>query len=77
MSSININEFDIGFCYPLSVQYKFSYILRELFSGMNYIITMRAGNIIGDSSLVMILGETDPTTSNLHDKYDWFNVNNN
>ena len=40
---------------------KFSYILRELFSGMNYTITVRAGNILGESSPVMILGETDPT----------------
>ena len=38
----------------------FSYILRELFSGMNYTITMRAGNILGESSPVMILGETEP-----------------
>ena len=40
----------------------FSYILRELFSGMNYIITVRAGNILGESSPVMILGETEPKT---------------
>ena len=45
----------------------FSYTLRELFSGMNYIITVRAGNILGESSPVMILGETEPTLSNLHD----------
>ena len=37
-----------------------SYILRELFSGMNYTMTVRAGNILGESSSVMILGETDP-----------------
>ena len=40
----------------------FSYTLRELFSGMNYTITVRAGNILGESSLAMILGETEPTT---------------
>ena len=45
----------------------FSYILRELFNGMNYIITMRAGNILGESSPVTILGETDLMSSNLHD----------
>ena len=38
----------------------FSYTLRELFSGMNYTITVRAGNILGESNLVMILGETKP-----------------
>ena len=40
----------------------FSYILRELFSGMNYTITVRAGNILGESSPIMILGDTEPTT---------------
>ena len=45
----------------------FSYTLRESFSGMKYTITVRAGNILGESSPVMILGETDPTSSNLHD----------
>ena len=39
----------------------FSYILRELFSGTNYTITVRAGNILGESSPVMILGEAEPT----------------
>ena len=38
-----------------------SYILRELFSGMNYTITVRAGNVLGESSSVMVLGETEPT----------------
>ena len=38
-----------------------SYILRQLFSGMNYTITVRAGNILGESRPVMILGETDLT----------------
>ena len=40
----------------------FSYILRELFSGMNYTTTVRAGNILGESSPVMMLGETEPKT---------------
>ena len=40
----------------------FSYILKELFSGMNYTITVKAGNILGESNPVMILGETEPTT---------------
>ena len=40
----------------------FSYTLRELFSGMNYTITVRAGNILGESSPMMILGDTEPTT---------------
>ena len=41
-----------------------SYILRELFSGMNYTITVRAGNILGESSPVMILDETEPISGN-------------
>ena len=39
----------------------FSYILRELFSGMNYTIRVRAGNILGESSPVIILGAIEPT----------------
>ena len=40
----------------------FSYILRKLSSGMNYTITVRAGNILGESSPVMIFNETKPTS---------------
>ena len=42
-----------------------SYILRELLSGMNYIITVRAGNVLGESSPVMIFDETKPTTGKM------------
>ena len=41
-----------------------NYILRELFSGMNYTIMVRAGNILGESNPVIILGETKPTGIN-------------
>ena len=40
----------------------FSYILRELSNGMNYTITVRAGNTLGESSPVMILVKSEPTT---------------
>ena len=43
----------------------FSYISRELSSGMNYIITVRAGNILGESSPVMIFDETKPTSGKM------------
>ena len=33
---------------------------------MNYTVTVTAGNILGESSPVMILGETEPTSINLH-----------
>ena len=47
---------------PYQLTTTFSYILRELSSGMNYTITVRAGNVLGESSPVMILVETKPTT---------------
>ena len=58
-SSVNVTLVSVT---PHQFTKIFSYILKELFSGMNYIITVRAGNILGESSLVMILGETEPTT---------------
>ena len=39
----------------------FSYTLRELFSGMNYTITVRAGNILEESSLVTLNNVTQMT----------------
>ena len=64
LSSVNMTLVSVT---PHQFTTTFSYTLRELFSGMNYIITVRAGNILGESSPVMILGETEPTSSNLHD----------
>ena len=63
LSSINVTLVSVT---PHQFTTTFSYILRELFSGMNYTITVRAGNILGESIPVMILGETDPISSNLH-----------
>ena len=39
----------------------FSYTLRQLFSGMNYTIRVRAGNILGMSIGKVEFGKTDPT----------------
>ena len=41
----------------------YSYKLRELHSGtcMNYTITVRAGNILGESIPVKLINETKPT----------------
>ena len=64
LSSVNVTLVSVT---PHQFTTTFSYILRELFSGMNYIIKLRAGNILGESSPVMILGETEPKSSNLHD----------
>ena len=58
LSSVNVTLVSVT---PHQFTTTFSYILRELFSGMNYTITVRAGNILGESSPVMILGETEPT----------------
>ena len=35
--------------------------LRELFSGMNYIITVRAGNVLGESSPITLNNVTQMT----------------
>ena len=59
LSSLNLTLVSVT---PHQFTTTFSYILRELFSGMNYTITVRAGNILKESSPVMILGETEPTT---------------
>ena len=43
----------------------FIYTLRELSSGMNYIITVRASNVLGKSNPVMIFDETKPTSGKM------------
>ena len=53
------------FVVPYTITY--SYTLRELYSGMNYTITVRAGNILGVSNTMNIINETNPTTGNLID----------
>ena len=58
LSSVNVTLVSVT---PQQSTTTFSYILRELSSGMKYIITMRAGNILGESSPVIILVETKPT----------------
>ena len=60
-SSVNYNVTLITVT-PHQFTTTFSYTLKELFSGMNYIITVRAGNVLGESSPVIILIETIPTT---------------
>ena len=57
LSSVNVTLVSVT---PHQFTTTFSYTLRELYSGMNYTITVRAGNILGESNLVMILGETKP-----------------
>ena len=44
----------------------FSYTLRELLSGMNYIIRVKAGNVLGESSPVMTFNETKPTSGKIY-----------
>ena len=59
LSSVNVTLFSVT-----SHQFTttFSYTLSKLFSGMNYTIIVRAGNVLGESSPVMALVETQPTT---------------
>ena len=59
LSSVNATLVSVT---PHQFTTTFSYTLRELFSGMNYTITVRSGNILGEPNPVIILGETDPTT---------------
>ena len=59
LSSVNVTLVSVT---PHQFITTFSYTLKELLSGMNYTITVRAGNILGESSPVMVLGETIPTT---------------
>ena len=51
LSSVNVTLVSVT---PHQFTTTLSYILRELFSGMNYTITVRAGNIVGESSPMMI-----------------------
>ena len=59
LSSVNVKMVSLS---PHQFTTTFSYTLRELSNSMNYTITMRAGNVLGESSPVMILVETIPTT---------------
>ena len=63
LSSINVT----AFVFPYTTTY--SYTLRELYSGMSYTITVRAGNILGVSNTMNIVQETKPTSNN----YCWHN----
>ena len=58
LSSINVTVFVV----PYITTY--SYTLRQLYSGMNYTISVRAGNILGESTPVKLFNETK-TTGNL------------
>ena len=55
LSSVNVTVFVV----PYTTTY--SYTLRELYSGMNYTITVRAGNILGVSNPMNIINETKTT----------------
>ena len=52
LSSVNVTVFVV----PHITTY--SYTLRELYSGMNYTITVRAGNVLGVSNRLSIINET-------------------
>ena len=62
LTSVNVTLVSVT---PYQFTTTFSYILRELFSGMNYVITVRAGNVLGESSPVMIFDETKPTSGKM------------
>ena len=47
LSSVNVTLVSVT---PHQFTTTFCYTLRELFSGMNYIIIVRAGNVLGEST---------------------------
>ena len=57
LSSVNMTLVSVT---PHQFTTTLSYTLRKLFSGMNYTIKVRAGNILGESSPVIIFSETEP-----------------
>ena len=60
LSSVNVTVFVV----PYITTY--SYTLRELYSGMNYTITVRAGNVLGVSNRLSIINETKLVSGNQH-----------
>ena len=60
LSSVNVTVFVV----PYTTTY--SYTLSELYSGMNYTITVRAGNILGVSNPMNIINETKPAGNQVH-----------
>ena len=61
LPSVNV----VVFVVPYTTTY--SYTLRELYSGMNYTITVRAGNILGASNpMSIIVNETKSVSGNQH-----------
>ena len=52
----------------------YSYTLRGLYSGMNYTITVSAGNVLGLSNLNLINGATTPETG--MSNFDLFELHN-
>ena len=58
LSSVNVTVFVV----PYTTTY--SYTVRELYSGMNYTITVRSGSILGESKPMNIFNKTKPTTGN-------------
>ena len=58
LSSVNVTVFVV----PYTTTY--SYTLKRLYSGMNYTITVRAGNVLGVSNPMNIVNETKSTSGN-------------
>ena len=63
LSSVNVTLVSVT---PHQSTTNFSYTLKKLFSGMNYTITVRGGNVIGVSSPVTKFNETKPTSGKIY-----------
>ena len=62
LTSVNVSLVSVT---PYQSTTTFSYTLSELLSGMNYIITVRAGNVLGESSPITKFNETKPTSGKI------------
>ena len=62
LSSVNVTLVSVT---PYQSTTTFNYTLRELISGMNHTITVKAGNVLGESSPMIIFDETKPTSGKM------------
>ena len=60
LSSVNVILVSVT---PHQFTTTFSYTLRELLSGINYTFTVRAGNVLGESSRITLNNATQMTGS--------------
>ena len=70
LSSVN----DTVFVAPHQSITTYSYTLRGLYSGMNYTITVRAGNVLGESDSILTNGATIPIAGIVYSRMSFINL---